>query len=221
MFRRSDRAPVVASAGETRDSAIGSWVPIWRVAGIVFIAYPIARVLIQPPGPAITVLALAATAMFAAIIWSVARRDVYDREWKHYSDMLGADEVIYLNETGELAEGSRTTIFVERGGKLDTSTVDENDLGALADAHDVDLGALGIGRAGIGGLGPYGYREVRATPSQGRYVVVAGTLPEDQLVDLARSLHAWPGTELRYLDQPAEGPPSPETTEPPAPRPGP
>ena len=45
------------------------------------------------------------------------RREVYDREWKHYSDTLGADEVIYLNETGELAEGSRTTIFVERGGK--------------------------------------------------------------------------------------------------------
>ena len=33
------------------------------------------------------------------------RRELYDREWKHYSDTLGADEVIYLNETGELAEG--------------------------------------------------------------------------------------------------------------------
>ena len=36
------------------------------------------------------------------------RRELYDREWKHYHDTLGADEVVYLNERGELAEGSRT-----------------------------------------------------------------------------------------------------------------
>jgi para-aminobenzoate synthetase/4-amino-4-deoxychorismate lyase len=46
------------------------------------------------------------------------RRELYDREWKHYADTLGADEVIYLNENGELAEGSRTSIFIERDGKL-------------------------------------------------------------------------------------------------------
>jgi para-aminobenzoate synthetase/4-amino-4-deoxychorismate lyase len=46
------------------------------------------------------------------------RRELYDREWKHYADTLAADEVIYLNENGELAEGSRTTIFIERDGKL-------------------------------------------------------------------------------------------------------
>jgi para-aminobenzoate synthetase/4-amino-4-deoxychorismate lyase len=48
------------------------------------------------------------------------RRELYDREWKHYHDTLGADEVIYLNENGELAEGSRTTIFIERDGRLVT-----------------------------------------------------------------------------------------------------
>ncbi len=48
------------------------------------------------------------------------RRELYDREWKHYSETLGADEVIYLNENGELAEGSRTTIFLERDGQLVT-----------------------------------------------------------------------------------------------------
>lgn len=46
------------------------------------------------------------------------RRELYDREWKHYADTLGADEVIYLNEAGELAEGSRTSIFIARAGKL-------------------------------------------------------------------------------------------------------
>ena len=48
------------------------------------------------------------------------RRELYDTEWKHFSDTLGADEVIYQNERGELAEGSRTTIFIERKGRLET-----------------------------------------------------------------------------------------------------
>jgi len=46
------------------------------------------------------------------------RRELYDREWQHYSDSVGAEEVLYLNERAELAEGSRTTIFVERDGRL-------------------------------------------------------------------------------------------------------
>jgi para-aminobenzoate synthetase/4-amino-4-deoxychorismate lyase len=46
------------------------------------------------------------------------RRELYDREWQHYADTLGSDEVIYLNERGELAEGSRTTIFIEKDGVL-------------------------------------------------------------------------------------------------------
>ena len=46
------------------------------------------------------------------------RRELYDREWKQFSDTLGADEVIFLNTRGELAEGSRTSIFLERDGKL-------------------------------------------------------------------------------------------------------
>jgi len=46
------------------------------------------------------------------------RRELYDREWQEYSERLGTDEVVYLNERGELAEGSRTTIFIERDGEL-------------------------------------------------------------------------------------------------------
>ncbi len=46
------------------------------------------------------------------------RRDLYDREWQHYAESAGADEVIYLNERDELCEGSRTTIFLERDGRL-------------------------------------------------------------------------------------------------------
>lgn len=46
------------------------------------------------------------------------RRELYDREWQHFHDEQGADEVIYLNEKGELAEGSRTSIFLARDGIL-------------------------------------------------------------------------------------------------------
>jgi hypothetical protein len=104
-------------------------------------------------------------------------------------------------------------LVIERGGKLDTSAADDSDLGVLHEPHDVDLGAvLGAGRAGIGGDGPYGYREVRAAPSQGRYVVIAGTLPEDELVSIAQSLRPWPGAQIRYLDHPVQGPSTPRTT---------
>lgn len=52
------------------------------------------------------------------------RRDLYDSEWKHFAETLGADEVIYLNQDGLLAEGSRTTIFIERDGALVTPRLD-------------------------------------------------------------------------------------------------
>lgn len=48
------------------------------------------------------------------------RRELYDGEWQKFHDEIGADEVVYLNERGELAEGSRTTIFIERDGRLFT-----------------------------------------------------------------------------------------------------
>ncbi len=48
------------------------------------------------------------------------RRELYDQEWKHFNETAGADEVVYLNERGGLAEGSRTNIFVELDGVLFT-----------------------------------------------------------------------------------------------------
>jgi two-component system sensor histidine kinase DesK len=55
-----------------------TWVPFWRVAGIAFIAYPIVRILIEPTVPWIAVLVLAATAIFAFIVFALARRDSDD-----------------------------------------------------------------------------------------------------------------------------------------------
>jgi len=54
----------------------------------------------------------------AFLFHKTTRRELYDREWQHYADTLKADEVLYLNERGEIAEGSRTNVFVERDGKL-------------------------------------------------------------------------------------------------------
>lgn len=46
------------------------------------------------------------------------RRQLYDTEWQHYNSTLGAGEVIYRNERGELAEGARTSIFLRLGEHL-------------------------------------------------------------------------------------------------------
>lgn len=54
----------------------------------------------------------------AFLFHKTTRRELYDREWQHYADTRGADEVLYLNERGEVAEGSRTNVFIERGGRL-------------------------------------------------------------------------------------------------------
>jgi len=54
----------------------------------------------------------------AFLFHKTTRRELYDREWQHYADTVKADEVLYLNERGELAEGSRTNVFIERDGKL-------------------------------------------------------------------------------------------------------
>ncbi|WP_439542377.1 aminodeoxychorismate synthase component I [Hyphomicrobium sp.] len=54
----------------------------------------------------------------AFLFHKTTRRELYDREWQHYADTRGADEVLYLNERGEVAEGSRTNVFIEKGGRL-------------------------------------------------------------------------------------------------------
>ena len=70
------------------------------------------------------------------------RRELYDKEWKHFSETLGADEVIYLNTRGELAEGSRTSIFVERGSKLLTPPITSGLLPGTLRASLIDEGRV-------------------------------------------------------------------------------
>jgi two-component system sensor histidine kinase DesK len=61
----------------------GSWLPWWRVAGAVFVAYPIVRIIVEPPAPFVAAAALGATAIFAAMIAILARRSPNDPLRRH------------------------------------------------------------------------------------------------------------------------------------------
>ncbi len=51
------------------------------------------------------------------------RRDLYDREFARHRKATGCGEVVFLNERGEVTEGSRTNLFIERDGVLLTPPV--------------------------------------------------------------------------------------------------
>lgn len=76
----------------------------------------------QPPG-AIMRYVISETRTASAdpfLFHKTTRRELYDRDHRHHAGMVGADEVLYLNERGELTEGSRTSIFIERNDRLET-----------------------------------------------------------------------------------------------------
>lgn len=51
------------------------------------------------------------------------RREFYEDELAQLSKATGCFEVIFLNERGEVSEGARTNIFIEKDGKLFTPTL--------------------------------------------------------------------------------------------------
>ena len=51
-------------------------------------------------------------------------RELYESEQERLSRELGCDEVIFLNERGEVAEGSRSNVFIRRYGQLLTPPLD-------------------------------------------------------------------------------------------------
>ncbi len=67
-------------SGEAVGSIVspGSWLPMWRVAGTVFIAYPVVRIVLDPPAPLIAVAALTVTTLFTVLIVAVGRRPPND-----------------------------------------------------------------------------------------------------------------------------------------------
>jgi para-aminobenzoate synthetase/4-amino-4-deoxychorismate lyase len=52
------------------------------------------------------------------------KRSLYDREHARLHAETGCDEVLFMNERGELAEGSRTSLFLQRDGELLTPPIE-------------------------------------------------------------------------------------------------
>jgi para-aminobenzoate synthetase/4-amino-4-deoxychorismate lyase len=67
------------------------------------------------------------------------RRGLYDEEYAH-AKSGGFGEVLFLNERDELAEGSRTNVFLERGGKLLTPPISAGALPGILRAELLDSG---------------------------------------------------------------------------------
>jgi para-aminobenzoate synthetase/4-amino-4-deoxychorismate lyase len=74
------------------------------------------------------------------------RRELYDRERPEYAARFGSDEVVYLNERGELTEGGFTNIFIERDGMLLTPSLSS---GLLPGTLRAELIAEGRARESI------------------------------------------------------------------------
>jgi len=67
------------------------------------------------------------------------RRALYDEEHSRFAGE-GYDEVLFLNERGELAEGSRSNVFIEHDGKLLTPPLSCGALPGTLRAELLDLG---------------------------------------------------------------------------------
>jgi para-aminobenzoate synthetase/4-amino-4-deoxychorismate lyase len=74
------------------------------------------------------------------------QRTLYDGEYQRAHEMLGAGEVIFLNTRGEVTEGSRTNLFLERDGILLTPALS---CGLLPGTLRAELLATGRAREAV------------------------------------------------------------------------
>ncbi len=77
----------------------GSGMPFFRFAGLLFIAYPVIRVLSTPTEPVDAILVLAAAAIFAGLLGGLARRAAGHR-WRSSPIAALADVALILIATG-------------------------------------------------------------------------------------------------------------------------
>ena len=78
---------------------------------------------VAPLGPASATWTYAISPLLVSSSDALARhktnwRDLYDREYARLTKAFGCNEVLFLNERGEVVEGSRTNVFIARDGKL-------------------------------------------------------------------------------------------------------
>jgi two-component system, NarL family, sensor histidine kinase DesK len=75
----ADGSPAVRTTTVDRsEERVGGWIRAWRLAAAVFIAYPLARIVLDPTEPVTAALALAATGLFAFIAFRLGRRSPDD-----------------------------------------------------------------------------------------------------------------------------------------------
>jgi len=70
----------------------------------------------------------------------ISRRSFYDGERERLKVLLGVDEVIFLNEDNKICEGSFTSIFIEKNGKLLTPKLSEGILPGILRAQLLKAG---------------------------------------------------------------------------------
>ncbi len=111
-----------AASGFLADAAKG-WTAPMRVrltlaeTGLDLSAVPL------PPNPAQFRFVIADERLDPTSIWlahKTTNRGFYDQPRQQAHDLLGVDEVVFLNQRGELTEGSFTNLFVELNGVLFT-----------------------------------------------------------------------------------------------------
>lgn len=137
------------TARERLETASGDWSAAMRVrltlseSGVEVTAVPL------PPNPASFRFMVADERLDSASPWlahKTTNRAFYDQPRMAAHDRYGVDEVVFLNERGELTEGSITNIFIERDGVLLTPDLSA---GLLPGTLRAELIAQGTARAAV------------------------------------------------------------------------
>lgn len=96
-----------------------------------------------PPNPEKFRFIVAAETLDSTSVWlahKTTNRAFYDQPRTKAHDELGADEVVFLNERGELTEGSITNLFLQRSGKLLTPALSSGLLPGTLRAELIETG---------------------------------------------------------------------------------
>ncbi|MCW5722561.1 MAG: aminodeoxychorismate synthase component I [Devosia sp.] len=96
-----------------------------------------------PPNPASFRFIVATQTLDSASVWlahKTTNRGFYDQPRQEAHERLGVDEVVFLNERGELTEGSITNLFLEKSGRLLTPPLSSGLLPGTLRAELIDSG---------------------------------------------------------------------------------
>lgn len=106
-------------------------------AGVDITAVPL------PPNPGKFRFLVADERLQSSSVWlahKTTNRAFYDSPRIKAHDEFGVDEVVFLNERGEVTEGSITNLFIERGGKLLTPALTSGLLPGTLRAELIETG---------------------------------------------------------------------------------